>query len=126
MKLVKWILIVLVAMAVVGSCDTESTVTTTDNTQEAKEVKEDFIFIEEPQLVHENYSDKIVGVIQNNKGYDLEYIDIEFTLYDVEGNNIGTAYANGSNVKAGTNWKFEAYILEDNVDTFEFTEVGGW
>ena len=125
MKLIKWILIVLVAMGIVVSCNAGTTVTTIDDAEGVEEVKEDFIFIEEPELVYEDYCHKIVGVIQNNKDYTLEYIDIEFALYDAEGNNIGTAYANGGNIKPGTNWKFEAYILEDDVDTFELIQIGG-
>ena len=64
--------------------------------------------------------------ISNNSGSDKGYIQISFTLYDADGNNIGTALANTNNLKDGGTWKFEAIALENDVKSFELDEVSGF
>ena len=54
------------------------------------------------------------------------YIEVTFTLYDADGNNIGTALANTNNLKDGGTWKFEAIVLEDDVASFELNEITGY
>lgn len=92
-----------------------------NNSAEAK-----YEFVEEPKMVKKDYSTYIVGTIKNNSGSDKGYIQISFTLYDADGNNIGTALANTNNLKDGGTWKFEAIVLEDDVASFELNEITGY
>lgn len=69
---------------------------------------------------------KLQDIIKNNSGSDKGYIQISFTLYDADGNNIGTALANTNNLKDGGTWKFEAIALENDVKSFELDEVSGF
>lgn len=57
------------------------------------------------------YSASISGVAKNNTGKDLSYVQIEFSVYDSAGNNVGTALANINNLGAGDTWRFEATLL---------------
>ena len=92
-----------------------------NNSAEAK-----YEFIEEPKMVEKDYSTYIVGTIKNNSGMEKGYIEVTFTLYDADGNNIGTALANTNNLKDGGTWKFEAIALENDVKSFELDEVSGF
>ena len=92
-----------------------------NNSAEAK-----YEFVEEPKMVEKDYSTYIVGTIKNNSGMEKGYIEVTFTLYDANGNNIGTALANTNNLKDGGTWKFEAIALENDVKSFELDEVSGF
>ena len=92
-----------------------------NNSAEAK-----YEFIEEPRMVEKDYSTYIVGTIKNNSGMEKGYMEVTFTLYDANGNNIGTALDNTNNLKDGGTWKFEAMVLDDDVASFELNEVTGY
>lgn len=57
------------------------------------------------------YSATITGIAKNISGQDLSYASVEFSVYDVSGNNLGTALANINNLMEGDNWRFEATLL---------------
>ncbi len=57
------------------------------------------------------YSASITGVAKNNTGRDLSYVQIEFSVYDSAGNNLGTAVANINNLGVGDTWRFDATLL---------------
>ena len=49
-------------------------------------------FVEEPTMTNEGYGSYYVkGIIKNNTNIDKDYVQISFTLYDADGNNVGTA-----------------------------------
>ena len=86
----------------------------------------DFIIVEEPRVERDGYFDYIVGVVQNNTDQDFDYIQITFTLYDINDNVVGSAFANANNIEQGQTWKFDAAILEDDAVRFELDEITGW
>ena len=92
-----------------------------NNSPEAK-----YEFVEEPKMVKKDYGTYIVGTIKNNSGMEKGYMEVTFTLYDTNGNNIGTALDNTNNLKDGGTWKFEAMVLEDDVASFELNEITGY
>ena len=57
------------------------------------------------------YSATITGVARNTSGKNLSYASVEFSVYDVSGNNLGTAFANINNLGKGDTWSFEATLL---------------
>ena len=91
-----------------------------------QEYEEDFVFIEGPQCIPGEFSSNIVGVVKNNTNKDYSYLQITFTLYDIDGNVVGSAFANVNNIKAGGTWRFEAMFFEDNAATWELDEITGW
>ena len=119
------VIILILAVACSGG-ETTSDISTNEQVQVSEE-KPKYEFVEEPTLSTNEYGNQIiVGVIKNNTSVDKDYIQVSFTLYDADGNNIGTAWANTNNLKAGGTWKFEAMILEDGMATFELDEVTGF
>ena len=73
-----------------------------------------------------DFSNNIMGVVQNNSGKDYDYLQITFTIYDAQGNVIDSAFANVNNVKAGGTWRFEAMFFEEEAASWELDEITGW
>lgn len=70
----------------------------------------------------------ITGTFRNTSGEELSYVQLSYRMLDAEGAQIGTAYANTSNLVADGVWKFEAVYF--NADTapasFELADVTGF
>ena len=119
--------IILGFVVLIGGCSALFVNSVDEAVNETIDQTDKYEFIEEPTLSTNEYGNQIiVGVIKNNTSVDKDYIQVSFTLYDADGNNIGTAWTNTNNLKAGGTWKFEAGILEDNVESFELDEVTGF
>ena len=119
--------IILGFVVLIGGCSALFVNSVDEAINETVDQTDKYEFIEEPTLSTNEYGNQIiVGVIKNNTSVDKDYIQVSFTLYDANGNNIGTAWTNTNNLKAGGTWKFEAGILEDNVESFELDEVTGF
>ena len=119
--------IILGFVVLIGGCSALFVNSVDEAINETVDQTDKYEFIEEPALSTNEYGNQIiVGVIKNNTSVDKDYIQVSFTLYDADGNNIGTAWTNTNNLKAGGTWKFEAGILEDNVESFELDEVTGF
>lgn len=71
---------------------------------------------------------KITGTLTNNTGADVDYVQVEYVLYDKDGAQIDTAYANTANLKKDGVWKFEASSVADidEVDSYERAGVTAW
>lgn len=59
----------------------------------------------------------VYGTLTNNKK-DVDYIQILIPVYDKNGNKLGDAMANCSNLKKGETWRFKAMALEDGIAKF--------
>lgn len=70
-------------------------------------------WVQMPTTQTSNYSQYIVGVIKNvsSKTYSAFIV---FTLYDAQGNQIGSASDIVNNIKPGSTWKFKAHIPDNN------------
>lgn len=65
----------------------------------------------------------IVGVVRNNTDKEYKYAHISFSVYDSNEAQIGTAWANISNLEAGGVWKFEAIILREDAASVKFKGI---
>src|SRR5947207_8301321 len=54
---------------------------------------------------------KISGVVINNTGRDLTYVEIDFAGADASGAQVETVMDNTTNLPAGQRWAFEATCL---------------
>lgn len=99
----------------------------TNSTKVTEEKKEDFVIEGEIETTSEYDSPAFKGLIKNNTNREMEYVQIEITLYDAENNQIGSALDNTSNLKAGSGWKFTAISLDNakEFDHYEY-EITGW
>ena len=80
-------------------------------------------------VTSDSYSWKISSILTNNTDSEKSYIQVNYILYDKDGNQIGTALANTNNLKDGGSWKFEAssFGVEPNqVDHYELGDVSGF
>lgn len=119
-KLGKWIILAIIILFIGACCSNFA--------KSQEEEKNNFV-----HNVTNEYTDSIgthyiEGTLKNNNEKDYSYLQIEFTCYDNDGNNIGTAIANANNIGAGETWKFKAMGLFTNKDVnkCEFKEVTGW
>lgn len=68
-------------------------------------------------------SNMIVGTVKNNSGKQYSYAQIEFNLYDSDGNQIGSTFDNINNLEPNKVWKFSAVILEENFSEVKFKGI---
>jgi flagellar basal body-associated protein FliL len=87
--------------------------------------KEDYTISEEAADTSSQYDYAITGILTNNTDKTLSYIQVEYVLYDADGNQVGTALANTNNLKAGGTWKYKASSLVDTskVAKYERAEI---
>ena len=124
--LIGGIVVIVILCAACSGSNSTNNVPSSDQESSTEKSEAQYEFTEKPKLVYKDYTNKIVGIIKNNSGSDKGYIQISFTLYDADGNNIGSTLANTNNLKNGGTWKFEAIVLEDGVKSFELDEVTGF
>ncbi|WBW97756.1 FxLYD domain-containing protein [Oceanirhabdus sp. W0125-5] len=69
----------------------------------------------------------IEGVIKNNSGKKYVNVEIIFNLYDLDGNQIGTAIAKSNTFDKHGQWKFRAVGIGANGDvaSYKLIEVRG-
>ncbi len=120
------IAVICVLVAMVGEGDTagkkEQTGTTT---------KEENLVLEDG---HSGSLDEfgafyyVEGYVKNNSDKDYEYVDIEFTAYDSEGNTLGSCYDNTSSLEANGRWKFKASCIDetDKIASYKLKEINGY
>lgn len=135
-KIVLGIVIVLVAIGAVGSMggngsSDESSVPAAASSEQEKtqdQAQDPYTITDEAEDTSNQFSYKITGTLTNNTDRKKEYIQIEYTLYDADGNQVGTALANTNNLKAGGTWKFEAVgsVAPDKVASWERADVSGF
>lgn len=68
----------------------------------------------------------IIGRVRNNSNRTFSYAQISFRLFDKNGNHIGTAMDNITNLEPKSIWKFKALILNEEATKFQFAELTGW
>lgn len=73
-----------------------------------KNLQEPYTIADEAEDTSNQFAYKITGTLTNNTDKEKSYIQIEYVLYDADGNQVGTALANTNHLKAGGSWKFEA------------------
>lgn len=135
-----WVVLVLVFLLLfVGGCTASCTKSVTDNanvisggttatsstTAAAKKYE-----VADEELTNKGYgSYQVSGTFTNKTNKTINYVQVTYVLKDSSGAQVGTAFANTSNLASNTPWKFTAtgYVSGDNtVSTFELSEVTGF
>ena len=96
--------------------------------QQAAPEPEPFTISDETLNTENPYSATITGTLTNNTGSEKSFVSVEYVIYDADGAQIGNAYANTTNLKAGGTWKFEAGTLKapEEIGSWERVEVTGF
>ena len=135
-KIILIVIVVLIVIGAAGSLGGNSSDSSTDDAKRAPEAAEQTVQEEqEPYTVTDETPDtsnqftyKITGTLTNNTDQEKSYIQVDYVLYDAEGNQVGTAFANTNHLKAGGTWKFEAVgtASPDEVASWERSDVSGF
>lgn len=89
---------------------------------------EDYTVSDEALDTSNPYATYITGTLTNNQDSDVSYVQVEYVLHDADGAQIGTAFANTNNLKAGGSWKYQAYVTADaaSIASYELAEITGF
>lgn len=84
--------------------------------------------IADEQMTGDDYTTTISGTFTNLTDSQLGYASVSYNLFDADGNQLGTAYANTSNLDAGGTWKFEAVGMYDQakIASYKLADVTGF
>lgn len=75
---------------------------------------------------NDEYTRYVVGKVKNTGSSSISYAQIVFSLFDAEGNQVGTAMDNINNLGAGSTWSFSAVVIEDSAAKVNFSELTGF
>lgn len=91
-----------------------------------KEVKKDLELLEKDNVV-ENGVRYITGTIKNNTSKKYAYVQVDISLYDESGAQVGSTFANINNLEPDGTWKFKAVVLDDKTASkYKVTNISGW
>lgn len=82
------------------------------------EIVEHDLVIEEDEFFEEVY---VEGIVENNTGERLDYVEINVRVYDEDGNQLESYFTNTTDLDDGGTWAFEVMIFEDadDVDSYD-------
>ena len=139
-KVVLIVVVVVVALAVIagmggnGKSGSDAQAVSGDaqasagTQQTASEPAEKFPVSDEEVDTSNPYLYQISGTLTNNSGKDCSYVQVTYVLSDADGHQVGNAYANAPELKAGGTWKFNASgtVDPEDVASYELSEVTGY
>lgn len=132
--------IVLIVIAIIGiissfgnSDDKKNTNNNsdTDNTVSTNKTKKQKLTLEDgwtASLDDTGYFYYIEGYVNNPTNKDYNYVEIEFTSYDADGNTLGTCLDNNSGLEKNGRWKFKASCIEntESIASVKLKEISGY
>lgn len=105
----------------------EQSATTESSTDSAAPAADAGYSVEGETFTTDDYGARYVeGTLTNTSDKDYEYVQVSYGLYDADGNKIGDSFANTSGLSVGESWKFQAYVIEEDAESFELDEVTMW
>lgn len=123
-------IIILVFIILVVACSTGDT----DSSDSKKNEKvntttETKLKLEDGYKGHkEDFGYYIEGYVKNDSSKSYEYVSVEFTAYNKNGDIVDTCLDNNSGLEPNGRWKFKAMCLEDtdNIASFKLKELSGY
>ncbi|MCI5949584.1 MAG: FxLYD domain-containing protein [Parolsenella sp.] len=111
-----------------GAISTEDGSSVAAASTSAESATADKYSIADEQMTGDDYTTTISGTFTNLTDSQLGYVSVSYNLFDADGNQLGTAYANTSNLDAGGTWKFEAVGMYDQakVASYKLADVTGF
>ena len=55
----------------------------------------------------------IVGTVKNNSNKQYSLVQVQFNLYDANGNQVGSTMDNVNNLEPHGTWRYKALVLDD-------------
>ncbi|MFC6906249.1 FxLYD domain-containing protein [Halalkalicoccus tibetensis] len=77
----------------------------------------------EHELVSDEFSAQVEGVVANETGEELGYVEVGVVLYNEEEQRIGDSFTNTTDLPDGQEWAFEVLLTEDadDIDDYDIT-----
>jgi len=91
--------------------------------EEEQEEDADGLEIVEHELVEEEFSVEVEGIVRNN-GDDVEsYVQVDVTFYDSDGTRIDNSMSNTSDLAPDEDWAFSVLTTEeaDDIDEYDIS-----
>ena len=112
----------------INSSQSSSSTTATDEhaNDQAYQISKKFETVSEPEMTIEYGYPKINGSLKNISGKNLSYAQIQFSLYDEDGAQIGSAWTNINNLDADGVWKYEATGFDEGAVSFKMADIDAW
>jgi hypothetical protein len=63
----------------------------------------------------------VEGVVANNTGDQLDYVEVGVVLYNEDDQRIGDSFTNTTDLPDGQEWVFEVLLTEDAEDIADYT-----
>lgn len=85
------------------------------------------ISVESFQWARDEYGSRVLrGTAVNNSQKTLKYAQVEFNLYNKDGTQVGSTFANINNFEPGGRWQFEAYVMEKSATKAKLKDITGF
>lgn len=75
----------------------------------------------EHELVEDDFGATIEGVVVNDTGRELSYVEVGVVLYNAEGQRINDSFTNTTDLPDGEEWAFEIMLTEDVSEIDDYT-----
>lgn len=125
--------ILIIGVAIGGESEQPAEQTTTptnDNVVGARELDvSDLEMIVEYNDLLDRWDVTITGKAKNVSSKNYSYASVDFSVYDAEGNNLGSATASMNNLASGETWSFEATWFESPKEkpiSYKLSDVTTW
>ena len=82
-----------------------------ETTEESKEENASKYEITDLTVEESEYELDVVGVLKNNTGKKVSYIEINVPVYDADGNKVGECMTNVTDLGPDETWKFKAMFM---------------
>lgn len=104
-----------------GCTGEESTTVESDNGDDSDDGDNGGLVIEEHELVEDDFTTQIEGVLLNDTGDEQSYVEVRSTIYDEDDVRIDEFFANTTDLSAGERWRFEVLVTVDaeEIDRYE-------
>jgi hypothetical protein len=88
-------------------------------------VEEKVVELKSHKIKGDEFSDRLIGQVQNNVGKDVEFVQITTTFYDQLGDILATdfTYTDPTDLKPNMKAPFEMYLDEDVADGYELYDI---
>ncbi len=77
----------------------------------------------EYEFIEEDFSTRIEGIVVNNTGSDLDYVEVGIILYNEDSQGTEDSFTNITNLPTGEDWVFEIRLPEGVTDIDDYRIV---
>jgi hypothetical protein len=71
-------------------------------------------------------SSTVTGIIRNNTDRQISYASVTIALFNSRGAQVGSTIDNVADLAPHTDWRFEAFVLEESATTARVTSINGY